>query len=652
MTEAMPSEPQDRPKSIPNPRMGMTKTDERDIIGALIGKYHEGLAARVTWMDRQARFFKKRFGIYPKKTFPWPNAANYHLPLIEKSIRKAKPIFLDTLSVSPVASFMSLDPQGMATEPYIDREFHWLIHQRMDSFDEFQVATDWMLGRGFSVVKVFYERRTREVTETWTPDEIPESVLSGDETVVTQWLQAVGVPMSEIEEVRPQVIQSVRELRDVTVTYTVTDYDAPRLVVKKPEDVVVAPETTKLDDAPWIVEPMLKTATELRAMVKAGYYRKDVVEAILEGARPASIQAESDVLVQEERIRQGTVDRPPEGLYRILEVYFFHDVRGNGVDERVVFVMSEDYPEEALATYRYTRKRWPYEKIFFERIGWDHTDHRGYAELLDPLQTPLKAQHDQKIDRQTISTALSFKYVPGGVHPSSIRYTPGQGIPVRSMQEFEFLTPPNTDFSFDREMMMLKAWAEETVGNPDFGLTGPLSQTGGEARTAREIGAIAQEKQQIVALDVRVFLNCWRKVFERVWEEWVDFGPREFVVRLLGEPPIAVNRTGLVVGEYSIMPTGTLWNSNPQVNRSKAMQRLQIGLGNPYINQYELWKDAFLQDDPRLVGRVLVSPQEAQAIQQQMTQQALQNKQNGKKPGGTNSEAAFQQMTANVAPQT
>ena len=608
--------------------------EERTLMADLEHELQKALSARTTWMSRQTRFFKKRFGIYPKKLFPWPGSASYHLPLIEKSIRKFKPTFVSLLAdVVPTASFMSLSPELMAAEPFVEREFHWLLWQRMDIFESVLTATDYMLARGFCVGKVFYERRTSTRTDRWTGEELPIDVVlsvnTGDETPIRQWAAMIGIPPDAIEDVTAQVFDQLRDAKQtITVTYQVVEYDAPRLVIRKPEDVVVPSDTTTLQDARFIFDLSLKSGKDLRQWAKEGWYRKDVVEALLEhggtSAGETTLDPTSSDLRSTEETKTGLdLWQSAEDLYRIVEAYCFFDVNGDGEDERVVLVYAPDYMQEPLAVYLYQRSRWPFQKIFFEQIGPSHVDHRGHAELLDPLQTVLKAQHDQKIDRQTITTALSFKYVPGGMHPGNVKYIPGQGIAVRSMAEFEFITPPNTDFAFDKEMLMMKAWAEETVGNPDYGLAGPLSSAGSEARTAREIQAIAQEKQQILSLDAKVYLHCWQKLFEMIWEEWVDYGPRQFVVRLMGEPPIPVDRTGMVMGEFQITPTGNLWNSNPQANLQKAMGRLQLFLGNPFVNQYALLQDAFLRDDPRLVSRLLIPPEQAQHVQKQMQEQAF-----------------------------
>lgn len=635
-TEKVPSPAKEPAKYLPDQKIGLDQEEEQNLMTDLWGEFDRAVMARGIWIERQNRFMKKRSGMYAKKNFPWPGAANYHLPLIDKSIRKFKPTFVSLLAdVVPTASFMSLSPQGYSTEPYIEREFHWLFWQRMDAFEEVVVSTDWMLSRGFCVAKVFYEKRTRHTTDHWEVRELPpellQAVQQAQDQPIRQWLQQVNIPAESLEASVGIVMGALQSgKKDFKLTYEVVEYDAPRLVIKKPEDIVVSSDTTNLDDARFIFEVSMKSGKDLRDYAKQVWYRPHVVEAILEGhgkgnQPSAVIRQEQGNLIATQELRAGMdLWQSAEDLYQIVESYFFQDVDGDGEDERVVFVMAKDYPQEPLATYLYKRRRWPYQMIFFDQIGQGHTDHRGHAELLDPLQTVLKTQHDQKIDRQTISTALSFKYVPGGVHPGSIRYIPGQGIPVRSMNEFEFITPPNVDFSFDKEMMMLKAWAEETVGNPDYGNTNALSETGNSARTAREISAIAQEKQLVLSLDAKVFLHCWQKVFERVWEEWMDYGPREFVIRMMGEPPIEVHRTGMVLGEFQIMPAGNLWNSNPLMNLAKAQHRVQTYLGNPFVRQRELIEDALLRDDPRLAARLLTSPQEAQQMQQQMSQAAYQ----------------------------
>jgi hypothetical protein len=61
--------------------------------------------------------------------------------------------------------------------------------------------------------------------------------------------------------------------------------------------------------------------------------------------------------------------------------------------------------------------------------------------------------------------------------------------------------------------------------------------------------------------------------------------------------------------EYSIEPKGGLDFINRQFSLQKAVARMQMFQGNPFVNQGELVKSVIEQDDPSLVRRLFQDPQ-------------------------------------------
>jgi len=632
---------------------GPVVPEPQDRITTLQAQFEESKRARLTWEQYQARWYRKRYGIRPKKTFPWPNCSNFHLPLDDKNIRKVKPAFVGAVqNVVPIATFYSLNAQNRQAEAGTEKEFHWLWHQRMRMFPHVAVAADLALQQGFCIAKTVYDVTYRTVKAVVKRTDLPPEALVKwqaelDPSEWTLYLQERHGFDPEDEDHAAVMQEGFQELlegaEEVELEYEVKEYDAPRVTIRDPRDIVVPPSTGRLEDADVIFDVSFVTERELKDGARSGRYHRANVRAVIEKGPPSrhttsaadavfSDGGDSGSVADADVEKKTGVDLQwpeAEGYVRI-EAYHWDEKKGRPHRQLTVWIVG--CPEVPLADEPWEEAEWPFTKLHFEMARYDHYSSRGIPDMLDSLQTSLVVQHNQMIDRQTLATALSFLYEPGAVQPSVMKFIPGQGIPVAMGKRFEFLAPPQMDQSFDKNQLVLKSWAEELIGNPDFGMAGALSQTRGEARSATEIQSIMQEKQMTQSLDIQVWLDGWRDVMRKVWSLWINKGPREFTVRF-GRDRIVVNRTGQVWGEFDLEPNGSLWNLNPQVRMQKAAERITRFAGDPRVNQEILYEDYFREDDERLLPDILHNDQKTQQIQQQ---QAMMQEQAKTKPGGSN----------------
>lgn len=619
-------------------------------------QFEEAKRSRITWEQYQARWYRKRYGIRPKKTFPWPNCANFHLPLADKNIRKVKPAFVGSVqNVTPVSTFYALSAANRTAEAMIEKEFHWLWHQRMRMFPHVAVAADLALQQGFCIAKTVYDVTYRTIQSRLDRKDIPEEAIAKWLTTLDpqEWSLYLQEKLGfdpEDEDHQQMIQESFQEILDgaeeVRLEYEVKEYDAPRVTIRDPRDIVVPPATGELEQAEVIFDVSFVTERELKDGARSGKYDRGAVREVIKKG-PLSRQtvsaadavftdggtggSESDSDVEKKTgVNLQWSNDESEGYVRI-EAYHWDEVKGKPTRQLTVWIVGA--PEFPLADESWDEAEWPFTKLFFELARYDHYAPRGVPDMTDSLGTSLVVQHNQMIDRQTLATALSYLYEPGAVQPNAMRFIPGQGIPVAQGRRFEFLTPPQMDQSFDKNQMILKSWAEELIGNPDFGMSGPLNMTRGEARSATEIQSIMQEKQMTQSLDIQVWLDGWRGVMRKAWKLWVEHGPREFTARF-GRERIKVNRTGEVLGEFDLEPNGNLWNLNPLVRLQKAESRMNRFAGDPRVNQEILYQDYFREDDERLLPDILNDDETTQKIQQQqaMIQAQAKPKSNGQRP--------------------
>lgn len=150
---------------------------------------------------------------------------------------------------------------------------------------------------------------------------------------------------------------------------------------------------------------------------------------------------------------------------------------------------------------------------------------------------------------------------------------------------------------------------------PDFG-TGQSINTA-QRKTATEVEQIGQLMNQNVDLRARVFRKALGMLYRQAWALLLQYdGDFQYVYdgELTGINPDALH------GEYMIAPNGSSDSWNRQVQLQKAVARKQLLGQSPYINQEELDRSILELDDPRLIKRLFVDPE--QKIQDQAERQA------------------------------
>ena len=671
-----PSKEQAGPDALRDSKQLNVESQE-ELIQDLHAQMLTALDARETWKERQTRWVKQRYGIRPPKTYPWPGCSNLHLPLTDKNIRKLKPIYVALIfSVFPVCTFTPWDASVVDYAEDVDKTYHWVLNNRMKVFEDAVLAIDIMLERGFSIIKVVYGTRYRPVEEVLHLEDIPSEFLSVEtqEGLVAWLADKYDYDMMDDDDIKRldkivKQIQGGKKLINVQVLET--EYDAPMWIVRKPEDVVVPADTTRLKDARIIWDRFKMTGKELRDAVKSNKFEKDVVEYLLEHKPDATNQTGSTSATQsgtefgsmDDALRSRTgidVSLAPEDSYSMVEVCLFMDTNDDGIDERVIITYCEQYQKEWVRAkqYNYRHGDWPYNKIFFDLVDFGHYSSRGIPELLHMPQAAMNKSHNDKSDRNTLATALTFLYNPNGYKPSNQRFIPGQHVARRAAGDVEVMQIPDVTFPLEKEEQMMKAYAEEYIGNIDFTQAGPLSGSVNKARTATEIQKADQSGDKTLTLDVQIFQNCMRGVHEQTFALMVQFGPEEYMARLQGEAPVKITRDQLRQ-KFVIAPNGRLWNSSPMMELAKAENRLARFAGDIWFDQYELRKQYVLKDDPSLVGKILRKKEDVEAEMQAQAaaqQQAMAMK--GGKGGGqagptpppaTKPEQPKQNLTAQAA---
>jgi hypothetical protein len=168
------------------------------------------------------------------------------------------------------------------------------------------------------------------------------------------------------------------------------------------------------------------------------------------------------------------------------------------------------------------------------------------------------------------------------------------------------------------EEQQLRAIAEGYVGTFDAGISDPFRV--GKARTATEVQAATQFATSVASMDAILFQMSMRKLHEMIWALWMDLGPEETYLRVLGEngqPTSRKVRKADLDKSFKLVPTGTLANTNRALELSHAREALQLYVNDQsgFINPYELRKWHISLLAYRQARRIMNGPQQAQELQ-------------------------------------
>lgn len=602
-----------------------------DKIHEVVGYVDEAISHRSEWENRCEEWYKKRYGMREKKDFPWPGSSNINLPLTDKVIRHQKPVFVNAVfGMNPVVSIEPLGDADPERARRIESFYDWLLRYRMNRCREAQIhSIDCFLTYGQSYMKCIWEHKTERVTRKLDLSGMEldrEAVTEEDMIPVAQQMGVINNSPDDVMAFQSMFNQFKSGKDKIEVSIQQTKYNAPRWVFVDPRDIVVPWDSLdEIDDLPWIAHRMFLKPSAIKERGVNGMYDRAGAFQVAEEERASDRLRTDGVLDQLKDTREGTLQSGESSFVEIYEIYFHHDINGDGIPEKCVMTISpRSNTVLRLIQYPYEHGMWPFTRFTHEMSEPRWYSPRGIPEMLNDIQTEINAQHNAKLDRMSIQNSLTFLVREGSIRNSSnLRFRPGSYIPVRRMDDVKPLTMQPLDFSFDNEERTLKAYAEEYVGITDFGLSNVNQRV--ERRTATEVSEIARISDMVANLDLQIFQESMRRLHRQTIFLWAQYGDMSVMLSVEGRPdPIVFDRFDLYK-DFDLVPTGTLDNISSRSRVNKAMTDMQIA-SNPmfsqYINHYELLRDYFENSDFRSSKRLLRGPGlfEEDAAQRQVSE--------------------------------
>ena len=226
---------------------------------------------------------------------------------------------------------------------------------------------------------------------------------------------------------------------------------------------------------------------------------------------------------------------------------------------------------------------------------------RGVCEILAPFELSMTSMWNHKHDAMTLYNRPLFRAERELPNSINLRFQPGQILPY-GVAPVQMPQPP---VSFDQELNQTRAVAENRIGSPDYGMSTVMSG-GSDRRTATEIQSINAQAMQSGDLRARLFRMALGKLYRQALGLYIQYDAKSLRYRFaedsLEADPIALH------DQYELEPKGGMDMVSRQMMVQQAINRKQLFMNSPWVDQVELDKSIMELDDPSLVKRLLRDP--------------------------------------------
>lgn len=566
---------------------------------------------KLRWSNKLDFYYRLRYRLRRTKDWPFIGCSNIGLPTIEKFLRKIKASLFNTFwGITPHAVIIPEGPQSFDLAMRLEHYLDWLLETKIKFAKKLAIAIDKMLEKGFCVLEPLWvikdEKRKFEIDLSGLPKDIIDSIFStidsDDAELVGQIAKMFDVDMSEtvraenMEYLR-EALKSLKAGKDkVTVTICDETYNNVDINVHDPENVYV-PADAGIDpqECRFIAYEVYEPWDVVKQKSKSGVYDADTfkdMEAFKEVGAGSPSQGKNsfnparttDVLKDQ---REG-IERAnnQSKSVKLLRVYAWYDLDGDGVEERNVFIIAPEWKKCLKAfPFPYSHRKWPAIRFDAEVTDDRWYSSRGVPEMLEDIAKEIDVQHNQKIDQQTIRNVPMFTYRTGVVNSRFVKFIPGQAIPVNGLTPLEDAVKvlrnesSNAEYSYRDEEMLLKMEVQELYGIVDYGTQSLVNRR--QPRTASEVMAQQQSGSVIFNLDSLLLSESMTQVLTQVVQLTQQYLPDEIFFAVAGEGASARLTRDEIQGQWLVRVRGNDINTNPQ-KRLEMAQAKHAFLMQPY----------------------------------------------------------------------
>lgn len=406
---------------------------------------------------------------------------------------------------------------------------------------------------------------------------------------------------SEILTVIDYMLQSGRS---VVKCYWDTECKTVKFDAVDSLKIIVPRKTKDLETAERIVHVMALSETSYRSNKNYTRQDEDFIKSIK--GRGDTDETDKGGKEQEKDLREGITCGASDEEIIIWEVWQKTDGKW------FVDTWSPLNPKEAVrqrfeCPYELPKGYSPFVDFPYEVKDKGWYSPRGIVEQVAPFESSLCKLWNEKHDCMTLYNRPLFRSSKEIPNAQNLQFHPGQVLPF-DIQPVQHQQPP---FSFDQEMISTRQVAEQRIAMPDYGMNQVMNTQ--DRRTATEIQAVGEVMGNATDLRMRLFRKSLGRLYRVAHALLIQYDKES--LNYAFEDAIQTAQAEAIHSDYHIIPTGSADGVSKVFLFNKAVQRMQMFKGDPFIKQGELVKSVLEADDSSLVKRLYTSPQNEAATE-------------------------------------
>jgi hypothetical protein len=530
--------------------------------------------------------------------FPWKDAADTEVQLIEERINTYVALFMSALNRANIRAY-PVEVGDIGRAKVVSAFLKWMVSSYIPDFKrQMELGSNYMLERGIMITHVGWEKEKRTYLQRLDLNQIAQISPDLHKMIIdkTNDVKLVSIFKSQFAGISDKRIKrAISDLRSngeaelPTVRQTVNN---PKVSAVAPDgDVFFPAYTTDPQKAPYCFWRVLMTAQELKNKVVTEDWDEDWVDNVIEKYATSADMDDQRTTTRKSRWSNEQTNE----LYEILYCYqrlVSEDDGSQGIYCTVFhprYTGNQNEPKYAKHELLNGYDDYPF---IVTKMGEDNKRLYELAtipEQLRGLQWQVKVERDSRIDRNSLATVPPLMH-PAGSPPTD--WGPAVRIPYRRQGEIQFgPVPPFNAGSVEIEQTLI------TEANRIMGLDmeNPL----------------ARIRQQYF---VDKFLSHVRDVLRMTFKCYQRFGPEEVFFRVTGvSDPMKFSR-GSADENFDIIINFDVLNTDPE----NVEQQVQQFVGLKQIDTEGRMKMGDLLEvvaytiNPMLADAVLQPAQQAQ----------------------------------------
>ena len=593
----------------------LSEAEEEKLASKCLVNYRAALQDRLEWENRLEEWENAYYNKVVDKDFPWPGAANFHVPITMMGVETYKPRLVEGV-LGQVPPVLVIPTRGSDEDrrDVVESFLNWQILTQLKLEETVQQSAHLFLQPGLAIAKTYWkvERQWRKFIREFdlnTPlDTIFEAIFGLDKprnlerdgedgwyAQIPSGSSQAGGPLDVYLRIKPLPDEQPPVLQVMVEREDVTEFPWPELI--EPVD-FIAPAKGGQDPnkLPWCQHRLWMDEGQIRMLAKLGRFYPDAVEDLFSSGPPRGDQPVTDSQQYRDSVdrTEGIEGQGPSNVRRnqwaILEDYRRYDIDDDGVDEEIIVwvspylskrILGWDYLDNVYGHGRRPFRVGRYHPIPFRFYGL------SFAEQVRNLQEEINTIRNQRVDYGTLQNLpFGFKRASSSLPPINQRMAPGMMIDVDNPQTDVFFPKIQGSPAWGmQEEATLMQHFERLTGLTDLAI-GKQPNRVGATRTASGTQTLLSESGLRFKGALNNFQRFWTGIFDDILALDQEYLPPRTEFRVTGRLPttIQIKDRMELRGRFDLHLASGTETLNRQRMREGSMQILQM-LMNPALLQ-------------------------------------------------------------------